>query len=147
MLDERMKQQIYKVRNEICCWMYFAVAVSLLVKQLVFGMGIGDCVLEMILIIAVPVYQFIRFYQLEINVDYRKGNKRLAGVLVGTAVCMAVYGILMVRQGQTLHIGEILTYGITFMAAFVGIRLLLIWLIDRHNQKLAKKYDDEEINE
>lgn len=58
MLDERIRQQIFKVRNEIACWMYYAV-VLFLVKELVFAAPLQDCILEFVLMIAVPIYQFV----------------------------------------------------------------------------------------
>ena len=147
MLDERIRQQIFKVRNEIACWMYYAIVISFLVKELVFAVPLQDCILEFVLMIAVPVYQFVRFRMLEVNVDYHKGNCWIIGLLASIVTASAVYAYMTWRQGNAVQAGDIIVNAIAFAAAFCGIRYFLTRWTQRQNEKMAEKYDDEEESE
>lgn len=145
MKDERIIQEVHKVRSEITSWMYLALIVSMLVKELVLNLPASACILELVLMIAVPVYQFVRLQMLGVGVEFysKKHKARILSVLSSVLVYAAIYIYLMVRHGQNIDFWGIIINIAIFAGAFCFINYSIQYITVRRNQKLADQYDDD----
>ena len=64
MMDERTTQVRNKIMSEMAMLMYLFVAAAFAVKVLLMGKGIRDCVVEYVILILAPLYQYVRARQL-----------------------------------------------------------------------------------
>ena len=72
MMDERTTQVRNKIMSEMAMLMYLFVAAAFAVKVLLMGKGIRDCVVEYVILILAPLYQYVRARQLKFSL-YRPG--------------------------------------------------------------------------
>jgi len=75
MMDERTTQVRNKIMSEMAMLMYLFVAAAFAVKVLLMGKGIRDCVVEYVILILAPLYQYVRARQLKFSL-YRPGYGR-----------------------------------------------------------------------
>ena len=67
MMDERTTQVRNKIMSEMAMLMYLFVAAAFAVKVLLMGKGIRDCVVEYVILILAPLYQYVRARQSEVQ--------------------------------------------------------------------------------
>ena len=67
MMDERTTQVRNKIMSEMAMLMYLFVAAAFAVKVLLMGKGIRDCVVEYVILILAPLYQYVRARQLKFS--------------------------------------------------------------------------------
>ena len=76
MMDERTTQVRNKIMSEMAMLMYLFVAAAFAVKVLLMGKGIRDCVVEYVILILAPLYQYVRARQLKFSL-YRPGASNI----------------------------------------------------------------------
>ncbi|MDR3601843.1 MAG: hypothetical protein P4L49_15385, partial [Desulfosporosinus sp.] len=75
MKDERIEQAKLKIRSEMAIIILYGVAVSFLVKTLVFKMSLQESLIEYLIMIFFPIYQFIRLHMLKVSSYSEHGKK------------------------------------------------------------------------
>lgn len=76
MKDERIEQAKNKIRSEMTVIIICGVAISFLVKTLVFNMNIRECITEYLILILSPLYQFIRMHMMRVSIYSKQGDKK-----------------------------------------------------------------------
>ena len=148
MNDERVKQGFLQIRAELCTIMYFAALISFVVKALVFGLTVSNCVLEFVLLVGTPIYQLIRQRQLDLTTyEFFQGKNYKRRMAITVLVVPAVYSLVLYlhRQGGQVEEG---IGGFSALAAFVAVFCLMRWIYYRYEKKrkedLDHRYDDED---
>lgn len=146
-MDERMRQERNQILSELALWMYGFIVLAFLVKVLFFEQSIKDCIVEYVILIAAPVYQFVRAHQRKLSL-YPADGERIFGkkekkrLFVSLAVGIIVFFICFWRMKPDW--GETLTGLGSFAVAFVAARLSLVYIEKRRSERLNREYDEDE---
>jgi hypothetical protein len=143
MKDERIEQATNKVRSEIAIIILVGVAVSFVLKTLVFNMHIQDCLTEYLILIFFPLYQFIRMHMMKISTYGERGNKHsLKNLLITMATFLVVsaMSIFNSRKESVLHVWQ---NSVMFMFAFWVLFVAMYFIADKFNQHRGHKYEEE----
>jgi len=138
MKDERIEQAKNKIRSEITVIIFCGVAISFLVKMLVFNMNIQQCMTEYLILILSPLYQFIRMHMMKISIYNKQGNKKTVKILIVTIIFLVI--AFFVNSKRYNSNGSIVFIPI-LLAAFVAIATFFI--VNKFNKQMSIKYDDE----
>lgn len=143
MKDERVMQSMNKIWGEIGRLAYYLAVASFVAKTLFLGFELEDSILEFVVMIGAPVYQFIRMHQLKlafsVAVDKRRYWKREAVVMV---VVVAVYIMVMFTHSE-LDVKEALISLAAFMVSFQAVRLLIVTREEKRAKQLEKEFEED----
>lgn len=143
MKDERIEQAKNKIRSEMTVLIIWGVAISFLVKTLVFKMSLQQCLTEYLILVLAPVYQFIRMHTLKVvlykdNSDNRSLRK-LVMAIIFVAVAASVYFVDTTKYySQGLPIIQVL-----FLVIFIALVVFLSKFNNRRGLKYEREYDDD----
>ena len=147
MKDERIQQAINKIRSEMAIIILFGVALSFLVKTLVFNMSLKECMTEYLIMILSPLYQFVRMQMLKISIYSERGNKQ------STKTLLIAISIFLVASAMTLFkkMKESAVYNwqssvvflLIFIVLFSAIHLMTNKFNHQRGLKYVKEFDDD----
>lgn len=141
--DERVEQAKNKIWAEMMQILYLLALLSFVLKIMLFHQSLSDCVLEYLILIFTPVYQFVRARQLGVVLSSipHPRTKRLVVSLVSGIL---VLGLCLTLTDATERPGEsiiaLVVYAVVFLLVYVG----MYRLEKRRKEKLEQKYDEEE---
>lgn len=143
MKDERIEQAKNKIRSEMTIIIFAGVIVSFLVKTLVFNMDLQECIIEYIIMIFFPLYQFIRMHMMKISIYSEHGNKQSLKNLIITIIILVVASAVFIfnlMKESSVYDWQNAVGGIfKFLVLFVAIS----FIIDKYNQHRGHKYEKE----
>ena len=142
MKDERIEQEKNKIRSEMVIIILCGVAVSFLVKTLVFNMGLQECATEYLILIFSPVYQLIRMNMMKISIYSVRGDKQLVKNLV-----IAILVLLVISAGfifKLMKNSAVYNWqGIVPLFIFLLLFLVVFFTANKYNQYRGNKYEKE----
>lgn len=139
MKDERIEQAKNKIRSEMTVIIIWGVAISFLVKTLVFNMNIRECITEYLILILSPLYQFIRMHMMKVSIYSKQGNKKSVKNLIMTIVFLVIASVTYFVNSKRYNSNSSLTFLPIFLAFFVAV----FFIIDKFNKQRGIKYEDE----
>jgi large-conductance mechanosensitive channel len=147
MKDERIEQAKNKIRSEMSIIILYGVAVSFLVKTLVFNLGLQECATEYLILIFSPLYQFIRMNMMKISIYSVRGDKQSLKNLVITILVLLVASagfIFKSMKNSAVYDWQNAVFPlVTFLLLFV----IVFFIANKYNQfrghKYEKEFDDE----
>ena len=141
-MDERIYLGQQKIWSEMGRGMYYLAVGSLLVKCLVFHMGLGQCSAEYLVIIGAPVYFQIRSRQLKMSFLPAKGkrNRQVWLIRLGLLTAIAAYWVL--NKSQDWESAAV--YLVSFLAAYQVTRTLLALSEKKRAKRLEEEFDSDE---
>ena len=146
MMDERTTQVRNKIMSEMAMLMYLFVAAAFAVKVLLMGKGIRDCVVEYVILILAPLYQYVRARQLKFSL-YRPGSQqhRVRRNLVSVAVGALVFILVFWRTSKTgtLDAKEAVSGVLTFVVVFLLTRVVIVRIEKKRADRLEQEYEDD----
>ena len=145
MMDERTTQVRNKIMSEMAMLMYLFVAAAFAVKVLLMGKGIRDCVVEYVILILAPLYQYVRARQLKFSL-YRPGQQhRVRRNLVSVAVGALVFILVFWRTSKTgtLDAKEAVSGVLTFVVVFLLTRVVIVRIEKKRADRLEQEYGDD----
>ena len=139
MKDERVKQAYDQIMSEFARAVFFFALAAFLVKIIGFHKSLEDCVTEYVIIIAAPIFQAVRARQLKLSF-YQKGMEKSMWIktMAVLAVVAVFYGIYIWKKAA--QITSLLPLA-AFIAAFVLIRILVVFREKRRAKRLEKEFD------
>ena len=148
MMDERTTQVRNKIMSEMAMLMYLFVAAAFAVKVLLLGKGIRDCVVEYVILILAPLYQYVRARQLKFSL-YRPGygsqkhrvRRNLVSVTVGALVFILVFW--RTSKTGTLDVKEVVPGVLTFVVVFLLTRVVIVRIEKKRADRLEQEYEDD----
>ncbi|WP_206812554.1 DUF6773 family protein [Paradesulfitobacterium ferrireducens] len=142
MKDERIEQAKNKIRSEIAIIILYGVAISILVKTLVFKMGIQQCITEYFIVIFFPLYQFIRMHMMKVSIYRERGNKQmLKGLIITIVVFIIVSAVSLfnsMKNPTTYH-----WQSTVFLIAYLVLFITISFFVHKFNQYRGHKYEKE----
>jgi len=143
MKDERIEQAVNKIRSEMAIIILYGVALSFLLKTLVFNMDLQECITEYIILIFSPLYQLIRMHMLKISIYSKRGNSRsIKNLLIAIAILVVASAVFVLnpKTEQTVYdwLGPLAGVSI-FLVLFAAI----FFIANRYNQQRGRRYENE----
>lgn len=136
MIDERLKQDLNKIRSEIFVLIYFIVAVSFIVKNLYLDTGFESSITEFIILVIVPVYTYLRASMLKLSMAdfYSGGKKYITSTILSCLVACAVFIYILVNKQQMQNAEAVISV-IAFVAAFMAVRFIMLKIFKKQKDK------------
>lgn len=139
MKDERIEQAKNKIRSEMTVIIIWGVAISFLVKTLVFKMNLQQCSTEYLILILSPLYQFIRMHTMKINLYDKHGNKQSVKKVIMTIIFLALASVaFIVNSAKYKTNGSIIS-----LFPFLLVFLVFLFIFNKFNLKLSNKYEKD----
>ena len=112
------------------------------------GKGIRDCVVEYVILILAPLYQYVRARQLKFSL-YRPGygsqkhrvRRNLVSVTVGALVFILVFW--RTSKTGTLDVKEVVPGVLTFVVVFLLTRVVIVRIEKKRADRLEQEYEDD----
>lgn len=139
MKDERIEQAKNKIRSEMAVIMIWGVAISFLVKTLVFKMSIQQCITEYLILILSPLYQSIRMHMMKVSPYDKQGNKQSVKKVIMTIIFLVVASVVFIVNSAKYNSNG----SIIFLFPFLLLFLALLFIFNKFNQQLSKKYEED----
>lgn len=145
MVDERIKNEMNRIRSEMLVVIVYAMVFSLLIKIMFFEAEFKDVLTEYIVLIFAPIYQFFRAKKLNVNIGefFPSGKKAFKKYFLSYLVAAITYFIIFALMGNH-EISDVVLSTITFMLCFIIVRMGVIKLYKIQAKKAEKEFDDEE---
>lgn len=143
MKDERITQSMNKIWGEIGRLAYYLAVASFVLKCLFLGLDLENLIVEYIIMIGAPVYQFVRIHQLKLAFG---GSPKKAGYwkreAIVMAVVVAVYMLVMFTR-PNVNVTEAVISLVAFIVSFQLVRLLIVTLEMKRTERLEKEFEDD----
>ncbi|MBS6955570.1 MAG: hypothetical protein KH230_20335 [Enterocloster asparagiformis] len=144
MKDERIMQSMNKIWGEIGRLTYYLAVASFVVKVLIGGFKMENWIVEYVIMIGAPVYQFVRMRQLKLAFG---GSLKKRGYwkreLIVMLVVVAVYLLVMFTRTE-VNVKEALISLVAFIVSFQAIRALIVTLEGKRTERLEKEFEEDE---
>ena len=143
MKDERIEQAKNKIRSEMAIIILYAVAISFLVKTLVFNMDLQECITEYIILIFFPLYQLIRMHMMKVSIYSKRLNKQsIRNFLIAISVVVFAFSVIVINS-----VKESALYNwrasVVFMIIFLVLFTSIYFIANKYNQFRAHRYENE----
>ena len=143
-MDERIRDSFLKIRSELLAIVMGICAVSLVIKLVFSGAGLGSCITEYLVLVGSPLYLAIRSHMLGVTQTVKLSRKnRLLSVMLAGFVFLMVFWMVSQRQGAQTDGATAFMSVVSFVISFMGVW----YLYQRHERKrqerLDKRYDEE----
>jgi len=147
MKDERIEQAKTKIKSEVAIIIYFGVAVSFLIKTLVFKMDMQAYLTEYLILIFIPLYQFIRMHMMKVSIYSERGNKQsIKNLLIAIVILVIASAALIFNTMKKSAVYE-LKSSVVFLFIFLVLFVAIFFITNKFNQhrvyKYEKEFDDE----
>ena len=140
MKDERIEQAINKIRSEMTVIILLGVALSFLIKTLVFNMGLKECITEYLILVLSPLYQFVRMHMMKISIYSQRGNKQsIKNLVISLFALVAAFGAYILGSDTLSAWHNSILFLLTFIVLFTAI----FFTTNRFNQHRGHKYEKE----
>lgn len=143
MVDERLKSDLNKIRNEMLIIIYYIIAISFVAKTLFMGADLKNTITEFVILIFVPVYQFIRASRLKISMmDFYPGKRKYARSTAIALIIASIVYLVVLLTGKNYETVPALINLVFFIAAFVAVRMLSLKFYKKQKEKNEKEFDE-----
>jgi len=143
MKDERIEQAKNKIRSEMAIIILYGVAVSFLVKTVVFKMDLLKCITEYLILIFFPLYQFIRMHMMKISIYSQRGNKRsLRNLLIAIAILVIASAVSIFNRMTESEV-YVWQNSAAAIFAFLILFVAIYCIVNKYNQFRSHKYEEE----
>jgi hypothetical protein len=143
MKDERIEQAKLKIRSEMAIIILYGVAVSFLVKTLVFKMNLQESMIEYLILIFFPLYQFIRMHMLKVSIYSEHGKKSsIKNLFVAIGILVVASIVLIVNSIKTSAVYDWYS-PVIFLFIFIVLFVAIFFLTNKFNYCRGHKYEKE----
>jgi TRAP-type uncharacterized transport system fused permease subunit len=143
MKDERIQQAIDKIRSEMAIIILFGIALSFLVKTLVFNMGLKECITEYLILILFPLYQFARMHMMKISIYSERGNKQsIKTMFVAIFIFLVASSMSLFKKIKVSTMSDWQS-PVVFLLIFLVLFIAIYLMTNKLNQQRARKYEKE----
>jgi len=143
MKDERIEQAKLKIRSEMAIIILYGIGVSFLVKILVFKMSLQESMIEYLILIFFPLYQFIRMHMLKVGIYSEHGKKSsLKNLFVTIGILVVASIVLIVNSIKTSAVYDWHS-PVIFLFIFIVLFLAIFFLANKFNYYRGHKYEKE----
>ncbi|MFL0198625.1 DUF6773 family protein [Clostridium sp. WILCCON 0269] len=143
MKDERIEQATNKINSELALLMYGIVVISFLAKLWIYNIDLSRCWTEYIIMIIVPLYQFIRARSMKVSLHVNKSsNLSFKVVAMQCVVLVAIFGAFVYKtiiQRNNFHWKSAVFNILIFIVLFVFI----YFVVNKSEKKQVKKYEEQ----
>lgn len=139
-MDERIKGEYRKIYSELFSIIMVMAVVSFLIKILYFEYGLENCIFEYIIMVGSPVYLAIRCSMLNVV----SINPKKMSVKYNVMICV-VFAVIMIIAAYLKGVsdyGEIFTAVVSFIAVYLAVRYLFVYIYKKRQEKIDSKYED-----
>lgn len=143
MKDERIEQAKLKIRSEMATISLYGVAVSFLIKTLVFKMSLQESLTEYFILIFFPLYQFIRMHMLKVSIYSEHGKKSsIKNLFVAIGILVVASIVLIVNSIKTSAVYDWHS-PVIFLFIFIVLFVAIFILANKFNYYRGHKYEQE----
>ena len=143
MKDERIEQAKLKIRSEMAIIILYGVAVSFLVKTLVLKMNLQESIIEYLILIFFPLYQFIRMHMMKISIYSERGNKQSIKNLLIAIVILVVASTVLIFNSMKKSAVYDWQSPVVFLFIFLVLFVAIFFIANKFNQHRGHKYEKE----
>lgn len=145
MKDERIEQAKLKIRSEMAIIILYGVAISFLVKTLVFKMSLQESIIEYLILIFFPLYQFMRMHMLKVSISiYSEHGKKssIKNLFVAIGILVVASIVLIVNSIKTSAVYDWHS-PVIFLSIFIVLFAAIFFLTNKFNYCRGHKYEKE----
>ncbi|MDR3585986.1 MAG: hypothetical protein P4L59_11785 [Desulfosporosinus sp.] len=143
MKDERIEQAKLKIRSEMAIIILYGVAGSFLVKTLAFKMSLQESMIEYLILIFFPLYQFLRMHMLKVSIYSERGKKSsIKNLFVAIGILVVASIVLIFNSIKTSALYDWHS-PVIFLFIFVVLFLTIFFLTNKFNYYRGHKYEKE----
>ncbi|KUO78747.1 MAG: hypothetical protein APF81_20340, partial [Desulfosporosinus sp. BRH_c37] len=143
MKDERIEQAKLKIRSEMAIIVLCGVGVSFLVKTLVFKMNLQESMIEYLILIFFPLYQFIRMHMLKVSIYSEHGKKSsIKNLFVAIGILVVASIVLIVNSIKTSAVYDWYS-PVIFLFIFIVLFVAIFFITNKFNYCRGHKYEKE----
>lgn len=143
MKDERIEQAKNKIRSELAIIILYGVAVSFLVKILVFKMDILQCITEYLILIFFPLYQFARMHMMKISISSERGNNKSIKNLLIVIAILLVASAVSIFESMKKSADYVWQKPVSGLFGFLILFVAIFFIVDKYNHHRGHKYEKE----
>ncbi|TGE38419.1 hypothetical protein E4K67_10760 [Desulfosporosinus fructosivorans] len=143
MKDERIEQAKLKMRSEMAIIILYGVALSFSVKNLVFKMNFQESIIEYLILIFFPLYQFIRMHMMKVSIYSERGNKQSIKNLLITIVILVVASAVLIYNSMKNSAVYDWQSPVVFLFIFLALFVAIFFIANKFNQHKGHKYEKE----
>ena len=143
MKDERIEQAKLKIRSEMAIIILYGVALSFLVKTLVFKMSLQESLIEYLILIFFPLYQFIRMHIMKVSIYSERGKKPSIKNLIIVIGILVVASMVLIFNSMKKSAMYDWQSPVIFLFIFIVLFLAIFFLTNKFNQYRSHKYEEE----
>ncbi|EGW39034.1 DUF6773 family protein [Desulfosporosinus sp. OT] len=143
MKDERIEQAKLKIRSEMAIIILYGVALSFLVKTLVFKMSLQDSLLEYLILIFFPLYQFIRMHMMKVSIYNEREKKTSLKNLIIVIGILVVASMVLIFNSMKKSAMYDWQSPVIFLLIFIVLFLAIFFLTYKFNRYRSHKYEEE----
>ena len=147
MKDERIEQAKNKIRSEMAIIILYSVAISFVVKTLVFNMTLRESITEYLILIFFPLYQFIRMHMMKISIYSERRNKySMKNLLITIAMLVVASAVYILNSLKNSAVYDWRS-PVIFLFIFIILFATIFFIANKYNldrgHKYEKEFDDE----
>ncbi|AET69599.1 hypothetical protein Desor_4163 [Desulfosporosinus orientis DSM 765] len=143
MKDERIQQALNKIRSEMVIIILFGVALSFLVKTLVFDMTLQECITEYLIMIFCPIYQLIRMHMMKMSIYSEKGNKQsLKNMIIVLVIFLIMFALAVIKKMKESAVYD-WQNSIIFVVLFIILFTAIFIITNKFNRHRGHVYEKE----
>lgn len=147
MKDERIEQAKNKIRSEMATIILYGVAISFVVKTLVFHMTLQESITEYLILIFSPLYQFIRMHMMKISIYSERRNKySMKNLLITITILVVASAVYILNSLKNSAVYDWRS-PVIFLFIFIILFATIFFIANKYNldrgHKYEKEFDDE----
>lgn len=143
MKDERIEQVKNKIGNEMGIIILCGVAVSFLIKILVFNIGVRECMTEYLILTLSPLYQFVRMHTMKVSIYREDENKKSSKVLLIPASIFLIASVLSFSKWLKDPAVYSWQSSAVMPSMFLILSISIFLITNRYDQQRRQKYEKE----
>lgn len=143
MKDERIEQAKLKIRSEMAIIIFYGVAVSFLVKTLVFKMNLQETIIEYLILVFSPLYQFIRMHMMKVSIYSERMTKKSIKNLLLVIVILVTVSAVQVFNSMKKSAAYNWQSPVVFLSIFIVLFAAIFLITNKYNQQRGHKYEKE----
>jgi hypothetical protein len=141
--DERIEQAKKQIGSEMAVIIICGVAISFLIKILVYRMSLQQCITEYLILILSPLYQFIRMHTMKVSIYDKQGDNKTIKNVVMIVVFLVIATMLFFVNSAKEHKQGSFTFLLVFWALFLAFWFIFNKINQQRSLKYEKEFDDE----
>ena len=141
--DERILAERRKIQSTGYSWIVRILLLSIIVQQFIMKAPFEQYAVEFYILIGCGFYNIIANYKKGIDIWNPSNNDKIK-LFINTVISGILSVFVLVLLSGEHQMNELVEYFVTFVVFFFGIRLIMIRINNKKQEKINRDLDSEE---